>query len=207
MTLKRGVEYFKDGRVEDLQVFDDGVHAIVWGNHAYVVSILHSVHDDTLVSECSCPVGFACKHAVATLLMYSAYQDAEGGFDDAPNRIEDWAADMQHEVTALQLFRHVSKAEQLEKTDSILVYVLGKNWMYDGGLTSVYGDVHRRQSRRLKRGGLGKPKSRYELDRWGDIGSLVQYGGERSDIDIAAYLATRAESGFDHHFGQLVSGS
>lgn len=70
--LRSGLAYFQQGRVSDL-AFDKDlnmVSAIVRGsgsNRYWTSVIFPEVEGDLIDSECSCPVGFGCKHAVALL--------------------------------------------------------------------------------------------------------------------------------------------
>ena len=65
-TLSRGRQYQRDGRVRDLVHSANGaIVAWVEGTERYATAVYF---DDGLVSECTCPVGDSCKHAVAVVL-------------------------------------------------------------------------------------------------------------------------------------------
>ena len=69
-TLSRGRQYQRDGRVRDLVHSANGaIVAWVEGTERYATAVYF---DDGLVSECTCPVGDSCKHAVAVVLEYLA---------------------------------------------------------------------------------------------------------------------------------------
>lgn len=69
LTVKRGFQYYKQGRVTELTcVPHESLECIVEGNERYQVSI--SLGDLSL-SECNCPVQGSCKHMIATLLQYA----------------------------------------------------------------------------------------------------------------------------------------
>ena len=69
-TLLRGKQYQHDGRVRDLVRSANGaIVAWVDGTKRYATAVYF---DDGLVSECTCPVGDSCKHAVAVILEYLA---------------------------------------------------------------------------------------------------------------------------------------
>ena len=69
-TLSRGRQYQHDGRVHDLVRSANGaIVAWVDGTKRYATAVYF---DDGLVSECTCPVGDSCKHAVAIVLEYLA---------------------------------------------------------------------------------------------------------------------------------------
>jgi len=69
--LERGKEYQFEERVINLcHTASNCLLADVRGNHLYMTAVY--LEDGQLVSECSCPYGFACKHAVAVILEYIA---------------------------------------------------------------------------------------------------------------------------------------
>ena len=69
-TLSRGKEYQRNRRVSSLARSHDGT-LIAWvhGSEPYATAV---TFNDGLVSECTCPVGVSCKHAVAVILEYLA---------------------------------------------------------------------------------------------------------------------------------------
>jgi len=69
-TLSRGKEYQRSRRVRSLARSRDGT-LVAWvdGSEPYATAV---TFDDGLVSECTCPVGISCKHAVAVVLEYLA---------------------------------------------------------------------------------------------------------------------------------------
>lgn len=70
LTIIRGFQYFKQGRVEELSLRDDGVHvdARVKDNRMYDVAV---DLDDLAASECACSANRACTHMAATLMRYA----------------------------------------------------------------------------------------------------------------------------------------
>ncbi|MFA5269225.1 MAG: SWIM zinc finger family protein [Methanoregula sp.] len=67
-TLSRGKEYQRGRKVNSLARSRDGT-LVAWvdGSKRYATAI---TFDNGLVSECTCPVGISCKHAVAVVLEY-----------------------------------------------------------------------------------------------------------------------------------------
>ena len=66
----RGRHYQRDGRVKDLATTESGsLVASVLGSELYDVQVSMD-SDGNLASQCTCPYGFDCKHAVATVLEY-----------------------------------------------------------------------------------------------------------------------------------------
>ncbi|TCM96558.1 hypothetical protein EV294_105425 [Paenibacillus sp. BK033] len=70
LTIIRGFQYYKQGRVEELALRDDGVHvdARVKDNRMYDVAV---DLDDLAASECACSANRACTHMAATLMRYA----------------------------------------------------------------------------------------------------------------------------------------
>ena len=72
-AVSRGRTYQRGGRVRDLAISADGdLLATVSGTERYTttVSLTRSREKIRPESSCTCPVGFACKHAVATVAEY-----------------------------------------------------------------------------------------------------------------------------------------
>ncbi len=64
--VKRGRDYFNQGRVEILELSDDNVLAKVYGSYEYEVSLVKK--GKAILYYCDCPYPFLCKHIVATML-------------------------------------------------------------------------------------------------------------------------------------------
>ncbi len=69
-TFERGYNYFKEGYVTQGIDFQDRIWGMVAGSRRqpYRVSVL--MEENQIVSECSCPVGYMCKHGVALALRW-----------------------------------------------------------------------------------------------------------------------------------------
>ncbi|NLF06656.1 MAG: hypothetical protein GX594_01570 [Pirellulaceae bacterium] len=73
-SVQRGRNYQRQGRVKDLAIAGDGrLLATVQGREIYLASVW--LNDgrkvrEKLESHCMCPVGYRCKHAVATVAEY-----------------------------------------------------------------------------------------------------------------------------------------
>ncbi len=67
-SFERGVNYWKNGRVQELDIDGGRIRATVRGSNDYDVSI--DVANDAIRTHCSCPYDYAgdCKHIVAVLL-------------------------------------------------------------------------------------------------------------------------------------------
>ncbi|GMK37259.1 hypothetical protein PCCS19_03120 [Paenibacillus sp. CCS19] len=70
LTIIRGFQYYKQGRVEELALRDDGVHvdARVKDNRMYDVAV---DLDDLAARECNCSANRACTHMAAALMRYA----------------------------------------------------------------------------------------------------------------------------------------
>lgn len=77
--LDRGKEYNRSGLVEELEISDNEIKALVIGNDEYEVSI--SVRNGEIENmDCTCPYadeGFYCKHMAAVLYAYEAAPKAK----------------------------------------------------------------------------------------------------------------------------------
>ncbi|HEX5104829.1 MAG TPA: SWIM zinc finger family protein, partial [Pirellulaceae bacterium] len=81
-SLKRGKRYASAGRVSDLTIAEDqSLHSKVRGTARYTVQVPAPRGGRLTDSSCSCPVGYRCKHAVATIV---AYLDALAGGTPVP---------------------------------------------------------------------------------------------------------------------------
>lgn len=66
LTIKRGFQYYKQGRVGQLDMpSDESIKAIVRGTDDYLVNLVPGTLED---SRCTCPLRHKCKHMVAVLL-------------------------------------------------------------------------------------------------------------------------------------------
>ena len=67
--VSRGTSYQKNGYVRDLSVTPEGgLLAWVRGSDKYATTV--SLEKRSLSSDCTCPYGGTCKHAVAVVLEY-----------------------------------------------------------------------------------------------------------------------------------------
>ncbi|MRR52874.1 MAG: hypothetical protein EG825_18545, partial [Rhodocyclaceae bacterium] len=70
-SYDRGLDYYRDGRVESLEEWADGVRAVVSGTQDYTVRL--SSDEGILDYNCDCPYGSDgtfCKHCVAAALAW-----------------------------------------------------------------------------------------------------------------------------------------
>jgi len=84
-TIKRGQAYARNDQVVQAKVREERLLAVVEGQETYDVTIelpgLHigenHIAADTLDCDCSCPIGYACKHAVAALIVWAESEDID----------------------------------------------------------------------------------------------------------------------------------
>jgi tetratricopeptide (TPR) repeat protein len=81
-SFDRGVAYWKQGRIQTLDIDGGRIRATVRGTHDYDVSI--DVDEDAIHTRCSCPYDYAgdCKHIVAVLLAVEDRDVVEGDETD-----------------------------------------------------------------------------------------------------------------------------
>lgn len=73
VTIKRGFQYFKQGKVKEFAMPDaDHIAAVVDGSELYEVDLHLSAF---AASRCTCPVHTNCKHMIAVLLNYANEQE------------------------------------------------------------------------------------------------------------------------------------
>ncbi|WP_342427718.1 SWIM zinc finger family protein [Paenibacillus sp. FSL L8-0158] len=73
VTIKRGFQYFKQGKVKEFVMPDaDHIAAVVDGSELYEVDLHLSAF---AASRCTCPVHTNCKHMIAVLLNYANEQE------------------------------------------------------------------------------------------------------------------------------------
>ncbi len=152
-SFARGVKYFSDGRVLSLDVgagADAGgdflVRATVAGSEGQIyeqeveIHRLHGRHADIL-GECTCPVGYNCKHVVAACLQFNKWRQQPE--KSSQNYWREW----------LQRFAAPAPASNpmLEGAEFI-AYVLTEAAHHSGVSLSVL------QTRPLQRGGFSKGK-------------------------------------------------
>jgi len=110
-SFERGVNYYEQGRVLELDIDGDEIRATVRGSHDYEVSI--HVESDVIRTRCSCPYDYAgdCKHIVAVLL---AVNDRDTDTDTAA-----------HEATGeLPESVNIEKLAEQMTTDDLRTFLL-----------------------------------------------------------------------------------
>ncbi|WP_302082654.1 SWIM zinc finger family protein [Salinibaculum rarum] len=87
-SFERGVKYWENGRVQELDVDGERIEATVRGSNDYDISI--DVTNDAIRTHCSCPYDYAgdCKHIVAVLLAVDD-RDIDTDTDSGDEPIED----------------------------------------------------------------------------------------------------------------------
>lgn len=71
VTIRRGFDYYKEGKVHDIKNHNNHIEAMVKGNESYFVNL--NLNNFKL-SNCSCPVRRNCKHMAALFFsLYSIY--------------------------------------------------------------------------------------------------------------------------------------
>ncbi|RUM60183.1 MAG: hypothetical protein DSY59_03405, partial [Persephonella sp.] len=94
-TIERGRKYYERGMVKSIKIIKEDenvllIKSVVSGHYkAEYVQEINILSDTMFYSECSCPVGFNCKHAVAVLYKYMKMKEAEQKLiEDKDNWIE-----------------------------------------------------------------------------------------------------------------------
>ncbi len=76
-TVLRGQNYYKSGFVKscDTKIDEDGdiiINSLVDGTFLYSQDILIDGDNYSIDGDCSCPVGYNCKHVAAAIFQYLA---------------------------------------------------------------------------------------------------------------------------------------
>ncbi len=190
-SYQRGLQYWRQGRVLEAELVDffdlPQVSASVRGSSGQVYEVRIELLDDAqggyeIEAECSCPVEFNCKHAVAALLQ--ALHHAHGGLElRSEDPVSVW-------LGALKTASHAGpdpEDEPLPKDVRFrLIYILEPHALPRNphGLRVCTHKV-----RLLKQGGYGKPGA-FALERAVE-GFAAQNFVRRCDRDIAQLLIER----------------
>ncbi|MFQ5603651.1 MAG: SNF2-related protein [bacterium] len=94
----RGVNYYKSGRVQIIEIEHDHFKAFVSGTEDYLVEVEADEDGDWYFAECNCPYWADCKHIVAALLTAKDYYDKAGEYPQKPGDQNSW----QHYFTQIQ---------------------------------------------------------------------------------------------------------
>ncbi len=154
-AVLRGKDYFSRGLIEEYSIVEGRnaeffVAALVTGSRSapYEVELTINVENETfsfIDGECSCPVGYECKHIVATLLKAKSVLQTEKSLS-LNSHVEkpDWSR-------WFDVFNHSAKKELAAPTDIIAYLVDELPYGRTRALTIRIG-----KSRILKGGGVGK---------------------------------------------------
>jgi hypothetical protein len=158
--LNRGRDYWRRGAVRSLEIENDGhlLTALVQGSQRspYEVTIIiereesarpERFSEPTLLTECSCPVGFDCKHAAAVCLAALAKYPAP------IKPVSPWRQPARDPHAAwLDDLARSTRVERIPSRDCIF-YLLKQ------GITTPYLFIDAVKCRELKKGGYGAPQS------------------------------------------------
>ena len=195
-SFQKGLAYWKQGNVIDVQENDSGdtrvevIKASVKGSGNNIYQQHIELRRDTrggieIDGECSCPVGYDCKHVAAALLYLVHHRRKVSSPEQEENRIDAWLDDLK---SASKSDHQLPQEEYGEGVQYRLVYVL------EPDPESAHGhglQVATYKVRLLKKGGYGKPAS-FSLSRATEeyyANDFVQ----PSDQDIAKLLANNAQ--------------
>ena len=203
-TLQRGINYFESDRVKITDIEsssgeDIRIHAEVFGSLAYaytiVVTLKISKHYASIVGECDCPVGFRCKHAVATLLKFAdtnARAISEKGQLESLDKGEQEELEVEQWLNTLipgtldsgtqTLAQDIVRQSSASSHNNVLLYLLMPSEDEQGmEIVSIV-------ARRLKKGGYGKSKP-MSLEELVDGYTVhINYEHNELDMEIAGLL-------------------
>jgi len=141
-TVQRGADYFDDGLVESCSIGLNGselfIKSEVAGSYLYFQDIYVDLNNISVEGDCNCPVGYNCKHVVASL--FEAFSKLKIG-EDKKSDYEDWLKKLDEDKNP------IDKNVRLD-TEYFLVYRL---FVEDWG-----SEVNFFKSKILKKGGISK---------------------------------------------------
>jgi len=200
-TIQRGIKYFESDRAEITDIEsatgqDIKIHANVFGSLGYAYTIIVTLRMAknyiSIIGECDCPVGFRCKHAVATLLEF-AHSHAQSINEKGQLSDADKERIAQQEVNLWfkQLGNEPLTSAQESKPahNNVLLYLLrpAENEQGMEVLTII--------TRRLKKGGYGKSKAQSLEELVDGYFMHINYEYTEEDVEIAGLLYSMAGRG------------
>lgn len=219
VTLQRGIAYFEEDHVaiNAIEINSNkniSINADVTGSSGNLYNInviIASIRSQvSIIGECDCPVGFRCKHAVATIFEFAQNYE-ESQVDDGKNysiegrkegqseeqfneqRVENWLTDLHGSQAETNKFS-LQEAKPAAN-NQVLLYVL--SLAEEGAGLQVSSIV----ARRLKKGGYGKGKAQ-NLDEIIDgYASYVNFEHTDQDIEIAGLLYSLLGNNSLYHHG------
>ena len=162
-SYKKGIEYYSSDTIKFYQsnIYTDNngeetltIISKIKGNHFYSqnIDISYILSNEILIEgECSCPVGYNCKHVAAVCIKYVTDYSADkiqkrgvkGYFSRNISLVDKWLENLETMV--------ISKNEQIPlETDYFLTYRLGGKKSHEKGKLLFY------KSKFLKNGSLSK---------------------------------------------------
>jgi len=199
-TLERGTNYFESDRAEitDIQSSngqDIKIYANVFGSQGYSYSTLVTLHigqiHTSIIGECDCPVGFRCKHAVATLLKF-AQQNALSIAEKAQlTALTQGPEDERAVEFWLDSFNSPppqDKTEKTEKTNSKIVNNSVLLYLLKPAEDSEHFEIQSVIARQLKKGGYGKARAQSLEDLVEGYTTHLNFTHNEQDIEIAGLL-------------------
>jgi len=121
--LARGLDYYKEGRVSHLEIDgDEGTMFIaskVAGSLETPYDVIITIMLDknrkvAVLGECTCPVGFNCKHVAAT--MYAAFYGQQSEIESREKEIAEFRQMAQSQPESPEFEQTVNRADASFKT-------------------------------------------------------------------------------------------
>ena len=197
VSLDRGVRYARGGNV--LAAHLDTARAMATGRvrgsrgRAYQCIVQVAIRpngEPELVGQCSCPVGYNCKHVAAVLLVLSEREAKAGGAKSAGTNSSGPA--VSETQLPMELRGWLSRVERLANTTAAateardhLLYLVDRHTSY--GISSTL--LSAVKVRRLVEGGWGKPQE------FNILGQSTASFVTREDQRILALVQSRHQTG------------
>ena len=120
-TYTKGFNYYRQKKVKSYELYNDGgegeafARGKVEGSHTYKQHIEFSHFDDLVIEgDCSCPVGYNCKHVVAVLFEMLSREDSLKPQSDTSKWMNQF----------MQMHQPKEKQIEVNKDESLLIFRL-----------------------------------------------------------------------------------
>ena len=149
-SYERGARYHRDRRVVMAVRFRDTLWGTVEGRRAEPYRVAVEPHLDGILSYCSCPVGFRCKHGVALALLWL---EEPGSFVDGEAVIQDLGSRSRQDLADL--------VESMIRSDPQLIPSFERAALVND---ATRGEVGREAIARAAMGALDKGLDHYSIE-------------------------------------------
>jgi len=196
VTIERGRKYAELGNAKYINWYEDeckiNAEVVGSGHNLYEVSIKYNPGSKIVAyrCKCTCPVGYNCKHAVATILALQE-QITQTPSKTNPTPLPDLTK-LDYATTEWlnELLTEIKRDKPFEQQEEILFYLLDTH--HESGDENLL--IKTIIVKQLKKGGLGKPRDFYP--------GTIKQKSRITQADLEIYTWLDALSSTDGEYGQ-----